>query len=57
MFISRYSRYRKAMIDSSRAIYYAVPPIQTPQEVRTAILKVIKERKVEAAEKGNGVKK
>jgi|TARA_R110000772_G_scaffold10503_2_gene33453 hypothetical protein len=45
------------MIDSSRVIYYAVPPIQTPQEVRTAILKVIKERKVEAAEKGNGVKK
>ena len=45
------------MIDSSRTIYYAVPPIQTSQEVRTAVLKVIKERKVEAAEKGNGAKK
>ena len=56
MFISRFSRYRRAIMDIKKAVY-AAPPIQTPQEVRTAILKVIKERKVEAAEKGNGVKK
>lgn len=56
MFISRFSRYRKAIMDIKKAIYVA-PPIQAPQEIRTAILKVIKERKVKATTKGNGVKK
>jgi len=44
------------MNDIKKAIY-AAPPIQTPQEVRTTILKVIKERRIKALSEANGVKK